>query len=128
MTAPWLTDVRVLVVDDNPDQLEIMRGILRHAGAQVATAQTAQEAIDSFEADPPRVVVSDLAMPGVTGYTLIRRIRSARVGADVPVVAITAFHEDEHRDKAMRAGFSAWLAKPATNTVVGVIARLLGRR
>ena len=127
MPSPRLTRVRVLVVDDNLDQLEIMRAVLRDAGAQVVTAQTAQEAFDSFQADPPDVVLSDLSMPVVTGYMLIRRIRSARAGRDVPVVAITAFYEDEHRQKALDAGFDAWLAKPALDTVVGVIARLIGR-
>jgi CheY-like chemotaxis protein len=126
VTAPRLTGVRVLVVDDNQDQLDIMHAILRHAGARVVTAQTAQEAFDSFQADPPDAILSDLAMP-VTGYALLRRIRSARAGRDIPVVAITAFYEDEHRDKALEAGFSAWLAKPALDTVVGVIARLIGR-
>ena len=124
---PRLQGVRVLVVDDNPDQLEILRGLLGHAGAHVVVAHTAQEAFDSFQADPPDVVVSDLAMPGVTGYNLVRRIRSARGGRNVPVIAITAFYEDEHREKALEAGFSAWLAKPASDTVISVVARLTGR-
>ncbi len=127
MTSPRLSGVRVLVVDDNLDQLEIMGAVLRHAGAHVVTAQTAQEAFDSFQADPPDAVLSDLAMPNVTGYMFIRRIRSGRVRRDVPVVAITAFYEDEHREKALQAGFDAWLAKPGLATVVGVIARLIGR-
>ena len=127
MTSPRLLDVRVLVVDDNRDQLDILQTVLRRAGARVVTARTAQEAFDAFQADPPDVVLSDLAMPSVTGYMLIRRIRTARVGSDIPVVAITAFHESEHRQKAIDAGFNAWLAKPAVDTVVGVIARVLGR-
>jgi CheY-like chemotaxis protein len=120
-------DVRVLVVDDNLDQLEILQAVLRRAGARVITARTAQEAFDHFQADPPDVVLSDLAMPIVTGYMLIRRIRTARLGRNVPVIAITAFYEDEHRQKALDAGFDAWLAKPALDTVVGVIARVIGR-
>jgi CheY-like chemotaxis protein len=125
--TPRLQGARVLVVDDNPDQLEILRGLLGHAGAHVVVAHTAQEAFDSFQADPPDVVVSDLAMPGATGYNLMRRIRSARAGRDVPVIAITAFYEDEHREKALAAGFSAWLAKPASDAVISVVARLSGR-
>jgi len=125
--SPPLQGVRVLVVDDNPDQLEILRGLLGHAGAHAVVAHTAQEAFDSFQADPPDVLVSDLAMPGATGYNLIRRIRNSRAGRDVPAIAITAFYEDEHRDKALEAGFSAWVAKPASDTVISVIARLTGR-
>ena len=123
-----LQGVRVLVVDDNPDQLDILRGLLTHAGAHVTVAHAAQEAFDSFQADPPDVVVSDLAMPGVTGYSLIRRIRASRAGRTVPVIAITAFYEDEHREKALAAGFSAWLAKPASDRVITAIVRVMGRR
>jgi CheY-like chemotaxis protein len=123
-----LQGVRVLVVDDNPDQLEILRGLLGHAGALVSVAHAAQEAFDSFQADHPDVVVSDLAMPGITGYSLIRRIRASRAGQNVPVIAITAFYEDEHREKALAAGFTAWLAKPVANTVVGEIVRVMRRQ
>jgi CheY-like chemotaxis protein len=123
-----LQGLRILVVDDDPDQLVILSGLLGHAGAHVEVARTAQEAFDTFQSDAADVVVSDIAMPQTTGYNLVRRIRASPRGRTVPVVAITAFFEDEHFDKAMAAGFNAWLAKPASDTVVGVIARLTGRR
>jgi CheY-like chemotaxis protein len=125
---PPLQGLRILVVDDDPDQLEILTGLLGHAGARVEVARTAQEAFDAFQSDPADVVVSDIAMPQTTGYSLVRRIRASPRGREVPVVAITSYFEDEHFDKAVAAGFNAWLAKPASDTVVGVIARLLGRR
>ena len=123
-----LQGLRILVVDDDPDQLVILSGLLGHAGARVEVARTAQEAFDAFQSAPADVVVSDIAMPQTTGYNLVRRIRASPRGRTVPVVAITSFFEDEHFDKAMAAGFNAWLAKPASDTVVGVIARLTGRR
>lgn len=123
-----LAGVRVLVVDDNLDQLDIMSALLGHAGADVSVARTAQEAFDSFCADRPHVVLSDLVMPQATGYSLIRRIRASRRGNAVPVVAITACHEDEHRKKALESGFNEWIAKPAIDMIVGLIARLTGRR
>ena len=121
-----LSGVRVLVVDDNADQLTILRGVLEHSGARVTVARSAQEAFDSFQADPPDVVLTDLAMPQATGYNLVSRIRRSRHGA-VPAVAITAHHEDEHREKALAFGFDEWLAKPAVDVVVSVVARLAGR-
>lgn len=123
-----LTGVRVLVVDEDLDQLEIMRSVLTYAGADVNLVRTAQEAFDSFQADPPDVIIADPAMPQTTAYALIRRIRTARKGYAVPAVAITAHHENEHREKALQSGFDEWLPKPATDMVVGTVARLTGRR
>jgi CheY-like chemotaxis protein len=122
-----LQGIRILVVDDNPDQLEIMLGVLTHAGARVDTAHTAQEGFDSFEASPPDIVISDLAMPHATGYNLIRRIRRSSRSNAVPAIAMTAFLADEHRDKALAAGFDEWVAKPANESIVGLVASLLRR-
>ena len=118
----------MLVVDDNADQLDILRDVLGYSGAVVTTARSAQEAFDAFQADPPDVLISDLAMPHTTGYALMRRIRAQGKGTDVPSLAITAFFEDESRDKALQARFNAWLAKPALDAVVSVVARLAGER
>jgi CheY-like chemotaxis protein len=74
------------------------------------------------------VLISDLAMPHATGYALIRRIRALRKGTDVPALAVTALYEDESRAKALQAGFNAWLAKPAMDAIVTVVARLAGER
>jgi CheY-like chemotaxis protein len=122
-----LTGLRVLVVDDNFDQLAILEQLLRRAGASVATARTAQEAYDTFQADPPHIVVSDLAMPFGTGYQLIRLIRTSLIGHATPAIAVTAFGEREIREKALAHGFDEWLAKPATDTIVDVVARLARR-
>lgn len=119
-----LRGVRVLVVDDNLDHLIVMDALLRHAGAWVVTARSTQEAFDSFEADPPSVVVSDLAMPEGTGYQLIRLIRTARVGNTTPVIAVTAFGDREIREKALAHGFDEWVAKPATDAIVRAVARV----
>lgn len=122
-----LHGIRVLVVDDNADQLTLMRDVLAHAGASVETARSAQEAFDAFQGAPHDVVISDLAMPQATGYSLIRRIRKSPWYASIPAIAMTAHSEDEHRDKALDAGFNEWMAKPATSTVVDIVATLVGR-
>jgi CheY-like chemotaxis protein len=115
-------------VDDNADQLNMLHDLLGHAGARVDLARTAQEAFDAFQAAPPDVLISDLAMPLATGYALIRRIRATALGKNLPALAITAYFEDEHREKALKAGFTAWLSKPAVDAIVSVVARLAGSR
>ena len=125
--AQRLHGIRVLVVDDNADQLTIMRDVLAHAGASVETARSAQEAFDAFQGAPHDVVISDLAMPQATGYSLIRRIRKSPWYASIPAIAMTAYSEVEHRAKALDAGFNEWLAKPATAEVVDLVATLVGR-
>jgi CheY-like chemotaxis protein len=121
-----LKGFRILLVDDNADHLAIMRDLLAHAGASVDTAHTAQEGFDAFEADPHDLVISDLAMLHATGYNLIRRIRRSRRNSAVPAIAVTAFSADEHREKALEAGFNEWIAKPATDSIILVAAALLG--
>jgi CheY-like chemotaxis protein len=123
-----LRGVRVLVVDDNLDHLDIMDALLRQAGAWVETARSAQEAFDRFQADPPAVVVSDLAMPEGTGYQLIRQIRTALVGNTTPVIAVTAFGDREIREKALAHGFDEWVAKPASDAIVRTVARVASAR
>jgi CheY-like chemotaxis protein len=122
-----LDGVRVLVVDDNLDYLVIMETVLHHAGARVVTARSAQEGYDSFQADPPDVVLSDLAMPLGTGYQLIRLIRTAWNASSTPAIALTSFVDREIRERALAHGFDEWLAKPATHTVVEAILRLTRR-
>jgi CheY-like chemotaxis protein len=122
-----LHGIRVLVVDDNADHLTIVRDVLAHAGAAVETALSAQEGFDAFQGAPHDVVISDLAMPQATGYNLIRRIRTSPWYASIPAIAMTAYSEDEHRAKALDAGFNEWMAKPATSAVVDLVAALVGR-
>jgi CheY-like chemotaxis protein len=126
-SPPRLHGIRILVVDDNADQLTILREFLTHAGACVETALTAQEGFDSFQGAPHDIVISDLAMPQASGYNLIRHIRKSPWYSGVPAIAITAFSEDEHRQKALDAGFNEWLAKPTTGAIVDVVATLVGR-
>ena len=123
-----LAGIRVLLVDDSEDQLDLLGTLFRRAGAEVATARTAQEAFDAFQASPPDIVISDISMPHGSGYNLIRMIRSSRKpGADVPAIAVTAYGLVEVPRKAMDAGFTDWLSKPASDTVVSTAAKLLRR-
>jgi signal transduction histidine kinase len=105
-----LREVRVLVVDDDEDSLELLRFVLTGAGARVTTARSAREALEAQ--GPFDVIVSDIAMPEMDGYSFIRRLRSRDTGADVPAIALSAYARSEDADRAMRAGYQEHLRKP----------------
>ena len=120
-TAVWdedaavnLSGVRVLVVDDEADALELARRVLRDSQADVVTAGSAQEALELIESANPDVLVSDIGMPGQDGYELLRRVRELASPAlrSMPAVAVTAFARAEDRERILAAGFQAHLAKP----------------
>jgi len=109
-----LSGVRVLVVDDDPDALSMVRDILEAAGADVAVAPSATDALNVVDRVRPDVLVADLGMPRVDGFELIARVRMASDDAvrRVPAAALTAYARSEDRIKALRSGFQMHLAKP----------------
>jgi PAS domain S-box-containing protein len=125
-----LDRVRILVVDDDRDTLEVMRQLLEQAGAEVSAVASADEALQSLERRVPDVLVSDIGMPGLDGYALIEAIRerSPEKGGRVPAAALTAFTQAEHRERALRAGFQLYLPKPIEpGELTEAVAKLAGR-
>jgi signal transduction histidine kinase len=109
--ASPLAGLRVLVVDDDGDTRQLLATALGGQGARVTTAASVAEAMTTFAAEAPHVVVSDISMPDEDGFALLRRVRGGD-SAGVPVVAITAYARDEDREHALSAGFAAYMAKP----------------
>ena len=109
-----LAGVRALVVDDEVDVRELVSTLLEANGAVVATASSAEAALQLLERDPPHILVSDIGMPGMDGYELIRRLRERPVeqGGTVPAIAVTAYARSEDRKRALAAGFQRHLPKP----------------
>src|SRR6266536_2292836 len=108
-----LRSLRVLLVADDEDTLDLLRAALKQTNAKVTPASSAEEAMEAFRLAEFDVVVSDIAMPGEDGYQLIQRIRtSGFAGSSIPAVAITAYAKDEDRQKALSAGYQTYLAKP----------------
>jgi signal transduction histidine kinase/ActR/RegA family two-component response regulator len=128
--AASLTGTRVLLVEDEADARAMLKALLEGAGASVNAVGSAAEAWAALEAADCDVLVSDLGMPDEDGYSLIRRVRghgSERV-AGTPAVALTAYARDEDRERALAAGFDAFLPKPVEpSELVGVVADLAGR-
>jgi two-component system CheB/CheR fusion protein len=109
-----LTDLRILVVDDDPAICESLREMLGRAGADVRVTLSAQEAMSVLQEFQPDVLLCDIAMPGEDGYSLIGRVRDRGPGrgGDVPALALTALASAEDRLNALSAGFQMHLAKP----------------
>lgn len=114
-----------LVVDDAPDVLEMLAVLLRHEGYQVMTALNAHEALKAAEAEHFDVVVSDIGMPGMDGYSLAAALRAMPAYSHVPLVAVTGFSMYDNRERAVNSGFNAHLTKPISpRTLIDLLARL----
>ncbi|WP_009631448.1 CHASE domain-containing protein [Synechocystis sp. PCC 7509] len=127
---PSLEDLRVLVVDDESDARELISTVLQEYGAKVKTVATAKEALTQVTQFQPDVLVSDIGMPEVDGYTLIEQVRarSPEQGGNVPALALTAYARAEDRTRALLAGFQLHVPKPIDSVELAVaIARLAGR-
>lgn len=126
-----LPGIHVVVVDDNDDSRFLLTDVLEYCGALVTAVGSAEEALTILGRVRADVLVSDLAMPGIDGYALIRTVRQLPVerGRTMPAIAITAFNEDYDIQRAYEAGFNAYLKKPINLTgFCDVVSRLAGAR
>jgi len=112
--AARLDGVHVLVVEDSPDARTVLRYLLRRCGAEVETADSAQDAMQHLERQLPDVLISDLCMPNEDGMDFIRRVRAlpADRGGSVPALALTACVREDLRRRVLAAGFQAYADKP----------------
>lgn len=106
--------IKILIVDDEPDNLEFLKFVLETYGASVETATSAPEAFKLFLQDKPDLLISDIAMPEVNGHTLMRQIRALppKKGAKIPAIALTAYAGETNQKESLQAGFNLHLAKP----------------
>ena len=124
-----LREIKVLVVDDQDDERELVAAIFRHAGAEVQTASNVDGALRLLREWSPRLLVSDLAMPTRDGYDLIATVRKMPSLAPIPAIAVTAHARTEDREAALSAGFDWYVSKPLDREMLlGRAAELLQRR
>ena len=117
--------VRVLVVDDAPDVLEMFSTLLRMSGYDVTSAASAMEALERAQAMRFDIVVSDIGMPEMNGYEMAQRLREMPGYADVPMIAVTGFARYGDQSQALESGFNAQLSKPVNpTTLLDLIERL----
>jgi two-component system cell cycle response regulator DivK len=103
---------RILVVEDNPKNLKLVRDVLLYSGFEVVEAQTGEEGVALAGQDPPDLILMDLQLPGMDGAEALRLLRQNRATRSVPVVAVTAFAMQDDRDQALAAGFDGYIEKP----------------
>jgi PAS domain S-box-containing protein len=127
---PELEGLRVLVVDDQADARALLTTVLESCASQVTAVGSAAEALRALDDRPFDVLISDVGMPDMDGYALIRQVRQRppERGGRIPAVALTAFARTDDRTRALLAGFSMHLAKPIEpDELVVVVASLLRR-
>jgi signal transduction histidine kinase len=130
VSPAMLMGVRLLVVDDDPGARELISGMLEGFGATVSTAESGQAALSLLFAQRPDVLIADLGMPGMDGYTLIEQVRGLEpdFGGLTPAVAVTAYASPQDRLRALQAGYQNHVAKPVeAEELAIVIASLAGR-
>lgn len=123
---PLLKGKTILVIDDEPDSLEIAETLLLDMGMDVLTARNGLEALKMLEDSMPDYIISDLSMPSMSGWELIDLIKRDRRLMEIPVFALTAHVMPGDRSKAIAAGFHNYLTKPLNpdtfvNDLVAVI-------
>ncbi len=125
-----LDGLRVLIVDDEPDARMIISTLIERTGAEVCACESASEGLEMLEKWRPDVLMSDIAMPGEDGYSLINKVRSlpADRGGHTPAAAFTAYAREEDRKRALEAGYQMHIAKPVSSSqLVAMLALLAGR-
>lgn len=125
-----LQGLRILIVDDETDALDLISMELAQHGAMVTGAASAEEALQSLSQQTFDVLISDIGMPQMDGYDLIRQVRKQEAGTKkpIPAIALTAYARVQDRMRAILAGYSTHVAKPVEATeLLTVVASLAGR-
>lgn len=117
----------ILVIDDEMDSLSILTLVFEQEGAEVKSATSAREALDIFGKSTPDLIISDIGMPEVDGYTLITKIRALPQGKDLPAIALSAYAGEVDRQRSLKMGYQKHLNKPVDiYNLLNVTTELLG--
>jgi signal transduction histidine kinase len=113
---PSLVGIKVLAVDDDTDNLKLVSFLLEQTGAEVTSVTSAKAALEAINSNPPDVLVSDIGMPDMDGYQLLRQIKSLSLpkGESIPAIALTAYANDVDRQRSLDVGYSHHFVKPVS--------------
>lgn len=103
---------RVLVIDDEPDNLHLASEVLTFCGAIVEQASAGRQALDIVDEFGPSLILLDLAMPDIDGWEIHRRLRARPEFNQVPIIALTALAMPQDAEKVKQAGFDGYITKP----------------
>ena len=102
----------ILVIEDNPLNLELAHDLLTAAGMKVLEARTAAEGLSTASQSKPTLILLDIRLPGMDGFAVLERLKSSPATVSIPVVALTAQAMMGDREQALAAGFDEYIAKP----------------
>jgi CheY-like chemotaxis protein len=114
----------VLIVDDNPANLKLLRVLLAAESYEVRTANTSEEALSVLEDFRPRLILTDIQLPGMDGLDLTRRLKSNPATRDIIILVITAYAMAGDEEKALRAGCSGFVTKPVDTRTLPATVKL----
>lgn len=123
-----MANLRMLVIEDETDDVEVVEMMLHSVGVRTVTAGTVDAAIDQLFGSDYNfdAVIIDLAVPGMDGFELLTEIRRDAILSELPTIAITPFHSPELKTRALDAGFNAYFAKPLdTKAFMGTLRQIL---
>lgn len=103
---------RILIAEDHPASLELLRYLLAANGYDILSAEDGEAALDLARRDTPDLIICDLQMPKKNGYEVVRQLKSEPALSAIPVVAVTAFSMIGDREQVLAAGFDGYLSKP----------------
>ncbi|HEX7119790.1 MAG TPA: response regulator [Longimicrobiales bacterium] len=118
---------KILIVEDNEDNLMVYRTILEHVGYGVLEARDGEEGIARASESHPDLILMDISIPKIDGWEATRRLKEAEGTRDIPIIALTAHALEEDREKALSVGCDGYLAKPVEpRRVVEEVERYVG--
>ena len=107
-----MAKIRILIVEDNEDNQDLMRFLLERAGYEVTTVENALEGIDIARREMPDIILMDLSLPELDGWSAAREIKADPILAKIPLIAVTGHTLAGDRRKALEAGFDTYISKP----------------
>jgi CheY-like chemotaxis protein len=107
-TSTW----RILIVDDEPDNLRLAADLLEYVGATVSSAENGKHALELADEFKPNMILLDLAMPEIDGWEVQQRLRTRPEFDQTPIVALTALVMPNDAERVRDAGFDAYITKP----------------
>lgn len=102
----------ILIVEDDPDSIDVVAHIIQYYGADIYTAANGQIGLEKVAANHPKLILADLSMPIMDGWEMIKHLKASPETADIPIIALTAHAMIGDREKAIAAGCHSYLTKP----------------
>ena len=107
-----MTAARILVVEDAANDIRLLGTLLTEQGYAVSIARSAEEALEQMEREVPNLLLTDVILPGLSGYELCQKVRETPATRQVPVLMVTALQPDEDRQRGLDVGADDFLVKP----------------